>query len=102
MSIFGKNLLFKFPGIAESVLQWPMGWTAEDFGFESQQEQKSFLSPQRRDWAWGSFSFHQGHFSGGKAVGDLKLTTQPLSNAEVKNGGAVPPSPVHLHGLMCN
>jgi hypothetical protein len=59
---------------------------------------RSFSTPRRPDWLWGQSSLlskeYQGFFPGGKAAGREADHSLPCKG-EIKNGGAIPPFPVH-------
>jgi hypothetical protein len=64
-----------------------------------------FSSPQRPDRLWGAPSLlssgYRGRFSGCKRP-EREADDSPPSSSEIKNGGAVPPLPIRLHGVVLN
>jgi hypothetical protein len=58
---------------------------------------KTFFSPQRLDWLWGPPIL----LSSWVLQPERATDHLPLSGAEVRNGGAIPPL-IRLHGVMLN
>jgi hypothetical protein len=81
------------------------GWIGEQFGFDSQQGQENFLFTVSRPdlgsthppilWVLGTFSqevkWQRNEFD-----------PSPSSIAEDKNGVAIRPLPIRLHGVLLN
>jgi hypothetical protein len=59
-----------------------------------------FSSPQCPYWFWGSPSSLSSEYRG--LFPRESSDHSPPSKAEVKNGGAIPPLPVHLQGIVLN
>jgi hypothetical protein len=70
-----------------------MGWTIEDSEFDSLQVKRFVSSPQRRYRLWDPASLLSNQYGG------VKFTP---SNAEIKNGGAIPRLPIRRHAVMLN
>jgi hypothetical protein len=65
-----------------------------------------FSSPQRPNRLWGPMNFlsngYPGRHSRKKKRPRREADHLPPSSAGVKNGGAIPPPAIHLHGVVLN
>jgi hypothetical protein len=71
--------------------------------FDSRQGQFYFLAPQLPDRIWGSsnlYTMGTGALSLGVKQPRREADHSTPSSAEVKNGGAILYSPIHLHGVL--
>jgi hypothetical protein len=74
-----------------------MNWTTKESGFDSQQRQEMFSSPQRPDRLSDPssplYNGYRGMFLPGVKGRGCEADLSPPSSDEVKNGGAIPPLP---------
>jgi hypothetical protein len=92
--------------IAQLVQQWSVGFKAKESGFDSWQGQEIFhfstASRRALELTQPSIQWMLGALSLGIKQPGPEAYHSPPSNAEVKNGGATSPLPVHLHGMVLN
>jgi hypothetical protein len=89
-----------FVTLLKIVERQAMGWTS---GFRVPAEVRFFSTPWSSHRLWGPPSLpsdgYRGHFPRGKS-GEWWGHHPPASSVEIKNGGAMPPLPIYLHGIV--
>jgi hypothetical protein len=66
-------------------------------------EREFFSSPYHPGWLWGPPRLlYNGYWRLSPEIKwqGCEADHPPQSSAEVKNGGAIPPHPIHLHGMV--
>jgi hypothetical protein len=105
-SFFSLSLWYHYLHPARIYSQYSDGLDGQVSIFDSQQEQEIFLYSITSRLALGLIQPPVQRVLGALSPEIKQLVYEavhlPPSSAEVKNGGAIPPLPIHLYGVVLN